>query len=146
MAYKLGNDYRLWVGSATPGTYNEIQGNQDLSISRQAGTIDLGTKSDFPYGASGPGSRNLTLTASFNPDLPDADGYGRLEDLINAAVSTTIPLQIRRGGSSGAAPADVVFECEMYCTGHDTSFGRNAGVNTPFTFVNAAAPTIDELK
>ena len=55
MAKKLGNDYRLWIESATPGTFNEIKGGTSLKINRQASTIDTSTKDDFPYGTQAPG-------------------------------------------------------------------------------------------
>lgn len=145
MAKKLGNDYRLWVESSTPGTYNEIKGNQDLSISRDGAQVDTSTKSDFPYGTSAPGLRNLSIGASFIPDLPDANGYTRLMTLINAATTTPIALQIRKGGAAGADPADVVLEGQFYGTQANDGLGQNAPVTSQFTFVAAAAPTVDVL-
>jgi hypothetical protein len=145
MAKKLGNDYRMWIESTTPGTYNEILGNQSLSISRSGQTIDTSTKSDFPYGTAAAGLRSLSIAAGFIPDLPDADGYGRLMDLVRSTTLSTVAIQIRKGGSSGADPADVVFECDMYVTQDDNDHGQNSPVTASLTFVAAAAPTVDEL-
>lgn len=141
---KLGRDYRLWVESATPGTYNEIKGNQELSIQRDGGTIDTSTKSDFPYGSAAPGGRSVTVQAGFVPDLPDANGYTRFMTQANAAVSTPINLQIRKGGSSGGTP-DVVFECAMYASQINDDFGQGGPVSSSWTLVNAAPPTVDTL-
>ena len=145
MAKKLGNDYRLWIESVTPGTYNEIKGNQDLSISRDGGTIDTSAKSDFPYGTSAPGLRQLSVQASFIPDLPDANGYTRLMTLVNAATTTPINLQIRKGGATGVAPGDVVLQGAFYATQANEGLGQNAPVTANVTFVAASAPTTDAL-
>jgi hypothetical protein len=145
VAKKLGNDYRIWIESTTPGTFNLIKGNQDLAINREGSTIDTTTKEDFPWGTAAPGTRSLSVTASFIPDLPDANGYTRLMDLAGAGTSTPIPIQIRKGGSTGADPADTVFECNMYATTTSTPMGMNAPVTANVTFVAAEPPTIDEL-
>ena len=144
MAKKLGNDYRLWIESATAGTYNEVKGNQDLSVSREAATVDTSTKNDFPYGTQAPGLRSLSVSASFVPDLPDANGYTRMMTLANAGVATPMNIQIRKGGSAGAN-GDVVFQCAMYATNINDSMGQNSAVTTSMTFVAAAAPTTDTL-
>lgn len=145
MAKKLGNDYRIWVESATPGTYSEVKGNQQLSISRSGQTIDISTKDDFPYGAQAAGLKALSISATFIPTLPDTNGYERLQTLARGSTLSTVGVQIRKGGSTGATPADVVFTCSMYVTQDDTDMSQNAGVGASFTFVAAAAPTTDAL-
>lgn len=144
MAKKLGNDYRLWIESVTPGTFNEIKGGQDLSISRSAATIDTSTKDDFPYGTSAPGMRQLSVPFSLIPNLPDATGYTRFETIANAGVATPTKFQIRKGGSTGST-SDVVFEGSMYITDFNTDLGQNAAVKATGTLVAAAAPTTDVL-
>lgn len=144
MAKKLGNDYRLWIESATPGTYNEIKGNTACKVSRSAEGIDTSTKSDFPYGTESPGLKKVTLTYQIIPDLPDSNGYGRLETAALAAVSAPVNFQIRKGGSAGAG-GDVVFAASMYVGNFDTDFGKNAPVTCDFTLTLAAAPTTDAL-
>lgn len=143
MAKKLGSDYRLWIESATPGTYNQILGNQALSISRSGQTIDMATKDDGAYGAQAAGSKGLSLQAGFIPNLPDTTGYDRFQALARASTTAPFNVQIRKGGSSGATPADVVFLCSMYCTQDDNDFAMNAGMTAGFTLVAAAAPTTD---
>jgi hypothetical protein len=145
MGKKLGNDYRLWLESAVAGTYNEIKGQQDLSVNRSGGTIDTSTKDEFPYGSAGPGGRNVSVPFGLIPNLPDANGYTRFETLANAVVATPLKVQIRKGGSAGATPGDVVFECSVYVTDFNTTMGQNAAVTATGTLIAAAAPTIDAL-
>ncbi len=144
MAKRLGNDYRVWIESSTPGTYAIIKGNQDLSINREGATIDISTKDDFPYAAQAAGSRSVTITASFLPDLPDATGYTRLMTLANALVATPFNIQVRKGGTSGV-DADTVFQSSVYCTTNNQGMGQNAPIGASVTFVAAAAPTTDLL-
>jgi predicted secreted protein len=144
MAKKLGNDYRLWIESSTPGTYNEIMGQQDLSVERQGATIDLSSKDDFPYAAQGAGMRTVNIQCTMLPDLPDADGFTRLETQANTTVATPFNIQVRKGGSAGSG-ADVVYEGSVYATNFNTNFAQNGGVACSVTFVAAAAPTTDEL-
>lgn len=146
MTKKLSNDYRLWIESSTPGTYNEIKGQQTLSINRASGTVDTTTKDDFPWGSQAPGSRSVSIPFGLIPNLPDPDGYTRLETLAASDVSTPIGIQIRKGGSSGADPGDVVWECSMYVTDFNTGLDQNTPVTATGTLVNAAPPTLDVLQ
>lgn len=145
MAKKLGNDYRLWIESTTPGTFNQILGQQSMSVDRQAQTIDISSKDDFPYAAQAAGARALTINLELIPDLPDATGYTRFETLANSATTTAFNVQIRSGGSSGADPDDVVFEGSVYATNLNTSFGQNDAVKCTCNLVAAEAPTTDVL-
>lgn len=142
MAKKLGNDYRLWIESATPGTFNEIKGGTSLKINRQASTIDTSTKDDFPYGTQAPGLKSLTIDAEIFPNLPDANGYTRLET--GASGSSPVKFQIRKGGSTGAV-GDVVFEASLYIGNFNTDFPKNDVVKCDFQLTLAAVPTTDTL-
>ena len=117
MGKKLGNDYRLWIESAVAGTYNEIKGQTSLKINRQAGSIDTSTKDDYPYGTQAPGLKTLTIDAEVYPNLPDANGYTRLETLSKG--SAPVKFQIRKGGSAGAACS-----CFFFLRGADAFFFR----------------------
>ncbi|HEX7742278.1 MAG TPA: phage tail tube protein [Sphingobium sp.] len=142
MAKKLGNDYRLWIESATPGTYNEIKGGTTLKISRQSQTIDTSTKDDFPYGTQAPGLKSLTIDSELYPNLPDANGYARLE--AGAQGSAAVKFQIRKGGSTGAG-GDVVFAASMYVGNFNTDMGKNDVVKCDFQLTLESAPTTDAL-
>jgi hypothetical protein len=145
MGKKLGNNYRLWIESTTPGTYNMLKGQGNLTQNNQAGTIDTTSKDDFPYGTQAPGTRQGSIAIELIPDLPDATGFTRVETLANAAVPAPFNVQIRKGGSAGADPADVIFQASVYCTDFPKNFGMNEAVKVNFTLVYAAAPTIDVL-
>ncbi len=144
MGKKYGNDYRVWVLGADGLTWSEVKGQTESEIDESSSPIDTTTKDNFPYGTSGPGPRSITLTLGLIPDLPDANGYTRLESLAKALTATTVKLQIRKAGSAGAA-ADAVHECEWHVTARPRSFPMNGTTGARFTFANAAAPTIDTL-
>lgn len=142
MAKKLGNDYRLWIDSSTPGTFAEIKGNTTLTINRQSNLIDTSAKSDFPYGTQAPGLRSLTIDAEVIPDLPDANGYGRLETV--AAGSAPVNFAVRKDGSAGDA-ADNIFLASMYVGNFNTQMSKDEAVRVSFTLTLAAAPSTDAL-
>lgn len=142
MAKKLGNDYRLWIESATPGTYNEIKGQTTLKISRQSSTIDTSTKDDYPYGTQAPGLKTLTVDVELFPNLPDANGYGRFETASQGSAETKF--QIRKGGSAGSG-TDVVFAASMYIGNFDSDFSKNEVVKCTSQLSLASAPTTDTL-
>lgn len=142
MPKKLGNDYRLWIESATAGTYNEIKGQTALKINRKTSEIDTTTKDDFPYGTSQNGTKAVTIDFEIYPNLPDANGYTRFETL--AAGSVPVNFQIRKGGSSGTG-SDVVFQASMNIVGFDTEMPKNDVVKASGQLSLAAAPTTDAL-
>ena len=144
MAKRLGNDFLLWIESAPEGTFNLVKGQQSLSISRDAGSIDTTTKDDSGYGTSAPGLRSLKLSLDIIPNLPDATGYTRLETLSNASPQAPFKIQVRKGGAAGTE-ADVVFAGSVYGNISSTEFGQNDAVKAKVEFSAAAAPTIDVL-
>lgn len=144
MGKKLGNDYRLLIDSATPGTPAMIKGQQDLSISQSGGTIDTTSKDDYPYGTAAPSTRSISISVSLIPDLPDANGYARLEAVATAPVATPVIVEIRKGGASGGT-SDIVFKGSVYITDFNQSFGQNDAVKATCTLVAASAPTINTL-
>lgn len=139
MTKRLGNNLRLRIESSTPGTYNEIAGQQNLSVNRSAQQIDTSTKDEFPYGSSAPGSRSISLPATFIPSLPDANGYDRLVTLANDTDPFNIDI------IDTADSNTVVFACSVYVTDRNNSLDANAPGGASCTFVNAAAPTTDDL-
>jgi hypothetical protein len=136
---RLGNNHRLQIESAVAGTYNEIAGQQNLSVNRSASTIDTSTKDEFPWGSSAPGSRTVSIPATLIPDLPDANGYDRLVTLAGG----TDPFNIRIIDTANSD--EVVFECSVYNTDRNNSLDINAAGSVSLTLVNASAPTVDLL-
>lgn len=144
MAKKLGNDYRLWVSDDGGTTYAEVKGQTSTKISRSADSIDTSTKDDFPYGTEAPGLKKLTIDFQNYPNLPDPDGFGTLETAATSSTGAPINIQIRKGGSAGAA-GDVVFAASMYITSFDTDYPKNGVVTCDAKFSLAASPTVDTL-
>lgn len=143
MAKKLGNDYRLWIESATPGTYNEIKGQQTMQYDRSSETINMSDKNNSPYALTAPGLFNVTLSVDGIADLPDANGFTLLETTFKLQASKKF--QIRKGGSAGATPADVVFEGLMNILSLPITYGQNDAVKYKTSLGCAAAPTTDAL-
>jgi predicted secreted protein len=145
MAKKLGNDYLVWLeSSTTAGTYNLVKGQQSVSISRDAGSIDTTTKDEAGYGTSAPGLKSLKISLDTIPNLPDATGYTALETACSAAPAVAFNIQIRKGGANGAT-ADAVFQGLVYGNISSTEFGQNDAVKAKVEFTSAAAPVIDKL-
>lgn len=145
MAKKLGRDYHLWIESATPGTYNVILGQVDLTVNRNQAFIDSSSKDDGTYGTQAPGQRSLTIDFSVIPNLPDANGYTRLETNALADPQEPTMFQIRKGGTAGADPGDVVFEASMYVGDFTTAMGKDDPVRATGNLSLAAAPVTDAL-
>lgn len=144
MSKGLGNNYWLWIESSTPATYNFIKGQQGCSVSRTAGSIDLSTKDDGGYGSSAPGLRSWSIDLTVLPNLPDANGYTRLETLANASPQVAFNVQIRKGAATGVS-GDVVFAGSVYGNLDSTGFDQNAGVPVKVSLSGNGAPTTDVL-
>jgi len=144
MSKKLANDYLLWVESSTPGTYNVVKGQRGLTVGRSATKIDLTSKTDAGYGVSAAGLRDLTMTMECIPDLPDANGYTRLETLALASPQAAFNIQVRKDALSGDG-SDVVFAGSVYGNIESTNLNQNEPVSVSFSFYAAAAPTTDAL-
>jgi predicted secreted protein len=136
VAKRLGRNCKLLIESATPGTFNAISGNVNLSVSRSSDTIDTSTKDDFPYGSQASGLQKVSITATFRPDLPDANGYDRLVTQIG--TGNPFNVQIKDG-------ATVVFQGSVYSTARGNDLNVNDPGEVSLTLVAAAAPTTDLL-
>lgn len=143
MAVTLGNNYRLWIESATAGTYNEILGQRGVDRTRSSGTIDVGDKNNAPYGLTAPGTFDLTITSDGVVNVPDTNGLERLNTQFLAQTATKF--QIRKDGSLGATPADVEFEGLCYILELSISSPRNGERTWSVRLGLAAAPTVDTL-
>ncbi len=140
MAKLLGNNTRLFVESSTPGTFNQVGGQGDLSIDRKAATIDISDKNSAPYGLLAPGNFAIEISLDGVPDLPDADGLGRLDTQFKARAVTGIQI---RDGALGVG--DVVFEADMYILDLSVTHGKDAASSYTVRLGLAAAPTVDTL-
>lgn len=145
MAKSFGKDDLLWIESATPGTYNAPKGQGDLKMSRSRDKVDLSDKTSSGYKLSGYALADLTLTVDIQPDLPDANGFTRLETAAKQAVAAPINVQIRRNGLTASATTDVLFQASMYPTITDQSSPTSGVRTTSFEFGLAAAPSVDTI-
>ena len=141
MAKKLGSDYRLFVQSSTAGTFNQPAGQGNLSIDRGKAFSSNATKDQEGVDTQSPGLRTITIKQDLTPDLPDANGYTRIETLDKS--NATEVYQIRK---KPFATSDIVFECLMYTSIDSTGLDQGASVKSPLTLQPAAQPTVDALQ
>jgi hypothetical protein len=141
MAKKLGSDYRLFVQSSTAGTFNQPAGQGNLSIDRGKGFTSNATKDQEGVDTQSPGLRTLTIKQDLTPDLPDANGYTRMETLDKTNAAEVYQIRKKPLGAT-----DVVFECLMYTSIDSTGFDQGASVKSPLTLQPAAQPTVDALQ
>ncbi len=137
---KLGSDYRLFVQSTTAGTFNQPAGQGNLGIQRGKGFNSSATKDQEGVDTQTPGLRTLSIKQDIVPDLPDAQGYTRMETLDKSNAAETY--QIRK---KPFAAGDVVFECSMYTALDNTDFNQGETVKAGVTLQPAAQPTVDLL-
>lgn len=137
---KLGSDYRLFVQSTTAGTFNQPAGQGNLGIQRGKGFSSSATKDQDGVDTQTPGLRTLSIKQDIVPDLPDAQGYTRMETLDKSNASEIY--QIRK---KPFATGDVVFECAMYTALDNTDFNQGETVKAGVTLQPAAQPTVDLL-
>ncbi|MFZ2996284.1 phage tail tube protein [Sphingobium sp.] len=140
MAKKLGSDYRLFVQSATPTTFNQPAGQGNLTINRSKAFSSSATKDTEGVDTQTPGLRTLSITQAIVPDLPDASGYTRMETLDKSNASEVY--QIRK---KPFATGDVVFECLMYTALDNTGLEQGSSVSAGVQLQPAANPTVDAL-
>lgn len=140
MAKKLGSDYRLFVQSSTAGTYNQPAGQGNLTVNRSKPFSSSATKDTDGVDTQVPGLRTISLTQAITPDLPDANGYTRMETLDKSNAAEMY--QIRK---KPFATGDVVFECSMYTSLDNTGFEQGSAVSAGVQLQPAAQPTVDTL-
>ena len=141
MAKKLGSDYRLFVQSSTAGTFYQPAGQGNLSIDRGKAFSSNATKDQEGVDTQSPGLRTITIKQDLTPDLPDANGYTRIETLDKS--NATEVYQIRK---KPFATGDIVFECSMFTSIDSSGFDQGASVKSPLTLQPAAQPTVDALQ
>lgn len=143
MAIKLGNEFLAWVETATPGTYVVIAGQGNFSHSRSRGAIATATKqSNWDTERAGMAKGKASL--DIQPDLPDA-GYARLETLAKAEPQVPFNIQVRKNGTSANGTTDVILAVSVTVDDLTEDKNQNDTVKSKFSFLYAAAPTVDTL-
>lgn len=143
MAIKLGNDYLLWAETTTPGTFVMVAGQGNFSHSRTRSAIATATKQSG-WDTERAGMPKGKASVDIQPDLPDA-GYARLETLGKAEPQVPFNIQVRKNGASGNGTTDVVFACSVTVDDLTEDKNQNDTVKSKFSFLYAAAPTVDTL-
>lgn len=142
MPKKLGNDLRVWIESSTAGTFNEILGQQDVSVDGNQNFIDTSTKDTGQYATQAPAQRTTGVQLSLVPDYPDANGYGRLLTLYGASSPTPFRIQLRE---APFAIGNIVFDAPVYLGSFNRTGPQNGVRGCSVSFGLAGAPTVDTL-
>jgi predicted secreted protein len=137
----FGNVYRLWIESAVAGTYNTILGQQSGGLTRKANTFDATSKDTGSFAIEALTTLQYGITLDGMADLPDANGFGRLESRAKALQTTKF--QIRKGGLTGNGTTDLVFEALCNIVMYDAEFAQNEPVKYKLQLSLAAAPVTD---
>lgn len=140
MAKKLGSDYRLFVRAADGTAFNQPGGQGNLTINRSKNFSSSATKDTEGVDTQTPGLRTISIKQDIVPDLPDANGYTRLETLDKSNATEVI--QVRK---KPFANTDIVFECSMYTALDNNDFEQGNSLKASLTFQPAAQPTVDTL-
>ena len=144
MATLLGNNYMLWVETATAGTYALVKGQGTLSETRSQQKIDTSSKDTTGYGTGAYGNVDLSQSLDIRVTLPDASGYTRLETLANAQPPAPFNIQVRKNGAA-AVLSDAIFAASVFASITSRAFNKDGTVDVKADFMLAAAPTVDVL-
>lgn len=132
-----GKDVRIEIGDGASGeAFDQIGGEVSFDWTRSSKEIDLSSKDDGAYAASGYGSQSVTLSINGKLKLPDT-GLERA-----AAVAKTVPPTCNIRVSRGAI---TLYEGLMSVGNFSTSFPNDETATYKFEAKSAAAPTIDDL-
>lgn len=137
---KLGNDYRLFLQSSVAATFNQPAGQGNLSRDGGKNFSSNATKDTEGVDTQQPGLRTITLKQDIVPDLPDANGYTRMETLNQSNTAEVYQIRKKPFGTT-----DVVFECLMHTSLDSHSFNQGESLKVGVTLVPAANPTVDAL-
>jgi hypothetical protein len=143
MARKLGQNYRLYVGSgASPEVFSVLAGQRSLTRDESTPLIDQSSKETGQYALQTPGRKALTLTVEGILDLPDANGIERLKTASNADPLVPVAIQIQ---DTSVSPNAVVFECEMYPGNFNMGADDQDNATYSFSLTAESAPSTDDL-
>ena len=140
MAVKLGNDKKLFIQSATPGSYNELKGQGSLTRSQKAASIDISDKNSAPFSLTAPGNFDISIDQAGVVDLPDVNGIERAYTQWKAR--TTELFEIRKAPYGNG---DAIWRASCYITGFDLDEPKDGASPYKISLGLAAAPTLDTL-
>jgi hypothetical protein len=133
------NNYRVFIESATTGSFNVVAGQISHTIDRgevSYSTVDKASTVEVTERAM----RNYAMSMEYRPDLPDANGHARLETIYASGASAGV--QVRK---SPFASGDVVFACIMRVASMGASSPLNDVHATTVSLTPTAAPSTDLL-
>lgn len=133
------NDYRLFIESATPGTFNALLGQTSVSVDRgetSFSDIDKASTVETTRRAM----RNYNVSVEYRPDLPDTTGHTRLETFYGTGAALNV--QIRK---SPFASGDTVYAASVRVATMNTGAPLNDVSSITATLATLGAPSTDLL-
>lgn len=146
--FQITNLQRIWVETATAGTYATLNGQMKGMLSRKATKVDITTKdgANATTGAVSKIEQVMMLEYSLTLDgkifFPDANFT-----LLEAAFVIGAPknIQIRRNGAAGVSPGDVWWQAFMNIDDLSVDLSPNAMSTYTISLSLNAAPTINAV-
>lgn len=133
------NDYRLFIESATPGTFNAPAGQ--ISVTTDRGEVSFSTiDKASAVETTGRAMRTYNLSLEYRPDLPDTNGHTRLETFYG--TGNALNVQIRK---SPFGTSDSVYTASVRVSAMNTGSPLNDVNTTTATLTALAAPSVDAL-
>jgi predicted secreted protein len=138
MGKEYGKDWRVEIGDgATPTeAFTPIGGEVSFDWSRSSKEIDLSSKDDGQYAATGYGQQSVQVSVNGKVSLPDT-GLEAASDLAKAATPVG-NMRIVKG-------AIVKYEGAMAIGNFSTTHPNDEVCTWKFDLKSAAAPTVDDL-
>lgn len=137
MAKSQGTFTKLLMGDgADPEVFTELEGQVTGSYSISTNTIDISDKDSGGWGATGVGTRNMTLSVGGIVNWP-ATQVKALSDAMEAGTVFNIRFQESQASDTGAEAITV----SVICTAFDFNGDNNEYARWSATLNNTAAPT-----
>lgn len=137
MAFELGKDWRLYIGSGGGSeTFAALGGEGSLEVQRASDDIDLTSKDDATYKSGSYGLQSITLTVSGKVNLPDT-ALARLETVVKSGTPN-VNIQVRKGASQK-------FVCAVSVGNLSVAYPAEGPATYSFNARNNGAPTTDTL-
>lgn len=137
MANEYGKDWRIKIGDgADPEVFSLLGGEGSWDFKRASDKIDLSSKDDGVYKASGWGQQEITISVSGKLKLPDTG----LEAAFDTSKASPPEVNIELVKGAITKYAGKIGIGNFSCTGD-----KDGPVTYSFDMTAVAAPTTDDL-
>jgi predicted secreted protein len=137
MGTEYGKDWRIHIGDGESSeAFDTLGGEGSFDFKRSSDSIDLSSKDDGVYKASGWGQQSISISVTGNVKLPD-DGLEQAVD-ISKASPPEVNIKIMKG-------AIVKFAGRIGIGNLSITAAKDGPVGYSFDMSAVSAPTVDDL-